>query len=394
MTVFDMVLKLIKSKWRMISIYILIFMGAFIIFYQMSAGSDSTGGFTSTKVEIAVVDEDHSELSQYLYERLETKHTIIDVGERQEDLSDAMYSGQIAYAIVIPEGFEASFLNKQTIPLQTQQVLNSSSYYLVESMIHTYLQKMELLYQAQPTASIEELHHQTNEILNQNVEVAMDSDETISKQAIALDMHFNYLSYIFIALTILIGGLILMQLYQPEVRKRQLISPVSNLSFNLQLWLAGTLCVLAFWAIFMIEVQLTIGGAFTQKGLFYAINALLFAFVAMGITLLIGAIIAGGRQGEEVLEGCANVLGLGFSFLGGAFVPQYLLSDQVKIIGSFTPTFWYVKTNDTLLNIQNITPDVLQDIVVNYGVLLLFIIVSFLLAMFILKMKASSEDLA
>lgn len=393
MTVFNMVLKLIKSQLRVIFVYLFIFMSVFIIFNQMNAGSDSVG-FTSTKIKIAVVDEDRSNLSQHLYELLESKHTIIDVGERQEDLNDAMYFGQIAYAIVIPEGFEASFLNQQTIPLQTQEVLNSSSYYLVESLISTYLQKMELLYRAQPTASIEELHQETNEILHQNVEVVMDSENIISQEAVALDLHFNYLSYIFIALIILIGGMVMMQLYQPEVRKRQLVSPVSNVSFNLQLWLAGILCVLAFWAIFMVEVQLTVGGLLTQKGLFYAINALLFAFVAMGITLLIGAIIAGKRHGEEVLDGCANVLGLGFSFLGGAFVPQYLLSDQVKIIGSFTPTFWYVKTNDALLNAQSLTPALFQDILVNYGVLVLFIIVSFLLALFILKTKASSEDLS
>ena len=42
------------------------------------------------------------------------------------------------------------------------------------------------------------------------------------------------------------------------------------------------------------------------------------------------------------------LLGLSFSFLGGAFVPQQLLSAPLQFIASFTPTYWFVRVSDQL----------------------------------------------
>lgn len=395
MTVFKMFLKLINAKRKMLLLYIVIFVGMFVASYQLMGpqmGRSET--YENTKVNLAIVDEDDSELSHHLRSYLAQTHTIKDVGTDLKDIKDAMYFADISYAITIPKGFEEAFLAGEALPLQTQKKPDSTSGFMVESSVSTYLQKFQLYHQMNPEASLQAIHEDVNELLHTSANIIMDSNETVSGQAVAMDMHFNFLSYIFLALTIMTGGLIMLQLYHPEVRKRQLVSPVSMLSFNIQLWLAGVLCVVVFWAIFIVEIQVSIGGIFTTRGLLYALNSLLFAFVAMGITLLIGAMIAGRRHGEEIISGCSNVLGLGCSFLGGAFVPQFLLSDQVQLIGSFTPTFWYVKTNDALLNIQEFTFSSLRGVFTNFGVLCLFIFVTFLLALVILKMKASSEDLS
>ena len=48
--------------------------------------------------------------------------------------------------------------------------------------------------------------------------------------------------------------------------------------------------------------------------------------------------------------GIANVIGLSFCFLGGAFVPMEVLGEGTKMIGRFLPTFWH---SEAVLNIKN-----------------------------------------
>lgn len=395
MTVFDMFLKLVKSRRKMILCYIILFVGMFLAFYQMSAfDMGNEASFQSTMIPITVIDQDQSEISEQLTEYLSESCEIKEVGTTEEDIRDAMYFAEISYAITIPEGFAQSMLAGTPLPLQSQKKPDSTSGYMVEARVNAYLQKFQILQKNNPELTTDELHETVMRIVATKADVSLGDHRNVTTEASAMSIHFNYLSYIFLALTILVGGMIMMQIYHGEIRKRQLVSPVSNLSFNLQIWLASILCVLVFWAIFMVEIQIIIGDLFTVKGFFYAINALLFIFVAMGITLLVGSIISGRRHGGEVIDGCANVFGLGFSFLGGAFVPQYLLSDSVKLIGSFTPTFWYVKTNDALMTMNDFSFDAMKGIYTNYGILLLFIVVTFLLALYIMKMKSSSEDLS
>ena len=46
-------------------------------------------------------------------------------------------------------------------------------------------------------------------------------------------------------------------------------------------------------------------------------------------------------------------VGLGMSFLGGVFVPQNMLSDQILAVSRFLPTYWYTRINNMLAGFSN-----------------------------------------
>lgn len=46
---------------------------------------------------------------------------------------------------------------------------------------------------------------------------------------------------------------------------------------------------------------------------------------------------------DAAVNGMANVLSLGFCFLGGIFVPLELLTGAIRKIGQFFPTYWYAQ---------------------------------------------------
>lgn len=52
------------------------------------------------------------------------------------------------------------------------------------------------------------------------------------------------------------------------------------------------------------------------------------------------------------------MIALGMSFLCGVFVPQNMLGEQVLSASKFLPAYWYVKANDMLGGMYNLSWDV------------------------------------
>jgi len=90
---------------------------------------------------------------------------------------------------------------------------------------------------------------------------------------------------------------------------------------------------------------------------------------------------------KNSIDPIGNCLSLGLSFLGGSFVPQALLSDQLKTIGVFNPIFWYIKVNNAIGNLTSITRYTLEPII--YGVLvqLAFAVAFLAIALVIIKQR-------
>lgn len=67
---------------------------------------------------MAVIDRDHSALSEGLKAYLGQSQELVELEDKKEVLQEELYYGNIEYVLVIPEGFEAAF---------TEQTMNDSA---------------------------------------------------------------------------------------------------------------------------------------------------------------------------------------------------------------------------------------------------------------------------
>lgn len=78
------------------------------------------------------------------------------------------------------------------------------------------------------------------------------------------------------------------------------------------------------------------------------VNVFLMLLIAMAMAYLAAQLV----KKEEALSIVSNTFGLGFSFLGGVFVPMEIFSDTLLVVSKFTPTYWYVFANDAISELQ------------------------------------------
>lgn len=395
MPVFKMYMMMWKSKLLMICVYTIIFLTIFILFtnYYKNSSTD-VDAFSSTKVNIAIHDHDQSTLSKALHTYLVERNHEVLLEEQDEAIKDALFYQKITYYIDIPKGYASSFMANEKPLLTTQQLPNDASAYQVAEQINTFLSNYETYHQRNPMMDSEQLIQQVNTTLSQTTEVRVLNSKDVDSGIIARALFFNYISYIFFAIIMMSCSLILIRVFHKEIRKRQLVAPISNVSFNLQLAAGSLIGIAAIWMIFMAAIQVISGNLWSNGGVYYMINSLVFISVCLSIAFLCANILAGSSHAEEALNGITTFAGLGMCFLGGIFIPQSLLSDTIKMVGSFIPTFWYAKANELLVNIHTYSFADMQEVYFCYGIQLLFALVFFTLALFIAKTKASAHDIS
>lgn len=394
MPVFKMYFKLIKTKYKMILAYTISFLVVFSLFtnYYKSTMSNETG-FQPVKVSVAIHDHDNSTLSKALIAYIDETQNLKEVKESEEAIKDALFYEQIAYYVEIPEHFEQDFLAGKTELLQTMEKPDRAMGFQVKNRMDTYLHDIKVYYEVNPTGSMEDITAKVQHALSQTVTTNMINSQDIDGASLGRGMFFQFLSFIFVTLYIMIGGLILLRVFDQEMRKRTMISPISQTSFNLQLLAAGFLSATACWGVFMVALQIIIGGLFEVSGLYCMFNSFLYMILCMALTFLIANILAGRKHVDEALSGIGTFIGLGMSFLGGVFVPQNLMGEGVHLIGSFLPSFWYVKANNALSIVKSFDFESMKDIYFSFLVEVLFIIVFVVLAVYIGKTKRSANEI-
>ena len=107
---------------------------------------------------------------------------------------------------------------------------------------------------------------------------------------------------------------------------------------------------------------------FSLYGLIYAVNALIFCGMATTITFLISQLVAS----QGAVNGLMNVVALGSSFLCGAFVPAEYLPDAVLGFAHILPSYYYIDTNNRVMNLESFDFASLWPIILNMLIMVAF----------------------
>lgn len=384
--------KLVKSCRKPLMIYFSIFITVFFIYASFLGDSKQTTIFQEVEPDIVWIDHDQSEASNALKSYMNDIAEIKDVGDTKKDHEDALFYGFVSFIVEVPEGFEDNLLAGKDTNIACTSRPDEVNASMLEMKIESYLSTMHIYHESDPTLKVSQLNEKARQSVDTKLDISMRSNEELNISQTLRSGFFNYASYIFMALTMLSVGLIMTTIFKSNLQKRDLVSPISSNKRNFSLFVANILFGSALWAVFMVVIMfLPNSDMWTLQGFFYGLNLYIYGMLCVSVGFLFSCLLSNKAHVGQALNGLTNIVSLGSAFLGGAFVPQSLISESILTISHFIPTYWYVKTNDTLANLNDFNGQQFYDILSYMGIEVLFLIACFMIALLIMRNRKTQE---
>lgn len=384
MQVYKAFFKIIKKNIPELLIYIGIFL--FFAVFLSSSGSDAQNtGFTAAKSNIVFINNDNNtKLTEGLKNYLSKNAYIVDMADDEQQLQDALFFREIEYFIRVPEGFTDRLLDGKDMELQKTTVPDSITGIYIDTMVNKYLNTAKIYINNLDNSSEEQIVNYIEKDLAKETKVRLNNANNQSPNNQNYVFYFNYLAYSLFAVLILGVCAVMLVFNNSNLKRRNLCSPVKIRNINLQLVLGNLSFALVTWFI-MIAASLVIYKEFmfSLNGLLLLLNSFIFTLAALSISFLIANVV----KSRGAMSAAANVVALGSSFISGVFVPQELLGKTVLNIASFTPTYWYIKANNSIANIVNFNMENLMPIISSMLIVLVFAVAILAVALVVIFKK-------
>lgn len=378
MTVFKAFLKVLNKCKVPIIIYtfILVFFSAF----NMQT-SEKSVSFTASKPNILIVNEEKEEgITKSFINYLNKNSNVISIESSEEKIDDALFYRDVSYVIYVPEDFSEEIISGKTPEIKVKTVGDYGAS-LASMMVERYL-KIANVY-SDVAESKEELVHLVDDTLATKVDVKITS-KLDSNSIEKATFYHNFLNYCILAGTIYVICLILSSFKDENIKKRTMVSSMSNKKYNRILLLSNGLFAFILWIFYLLIAFILMGKVMsTMHGLFFIINSFIFTFCALTIAFLIANLVSN----KNAVNGIVNVIALGSSFLCGSFVPASMLPDFVLKIAHVLPSYWYIKTNDLLKEVEVFNMETTRPILTNMFIIICFSIIFIIITNVISKRK-------
>lgn len=378
MIVFKTFLKILDKNKFIVILYSVILLTFGTISIQSKS---SETNFVANKPSILIVNEDKEEgITKSLINYIEKNSDTPKIDNTESARDDALFYTEANYIIYIPENFNKDFIDGKNPEIKIKSGNNYNSSY-ADMILKRYM-SVASIYQKSITDE-KELVSKIDDTSSKNIDVTIVSK--IDANALSKSTHyFNFESYSLLACLIYVICIVLSTFNSDKVKKRTIISSTNYKKNNRILLLSNCLYSVVIWLFYLIVsfIMLDKKIMFSNYGIIYMINSLIFTMSATTIAFLIGNIV----QNKNAISGIVNVVALGSSFLCGAFVPLEFLPNSVITLAHLFPTYYYIKSNEILSTIEVININTLNPIFINIGILLLFIIL-FIILTNIISMK-------
>jgi ABC-2 type transport system permease protein len=363
--------------------YVVIFV--FIALMVVGSGSDPTTDFQETLVNVTLVNEDDdTELVNSLTSYLAKYVTYVDV--KPENYDDALYFREIYMVITIPKNFTNDLLEGKDVNIIKQSIPGNIANVTAERAINKFLNLVRVYKSQLPDSDNKVIMTEVNKVLT--TEVNATRTVALNNDLISAGYFYNFLSYIFIAILISVGGMIILRLRKLEIKRRMAISPYTQTKTNLEILLGNLVFTIGFTVIMIvISVVLYPQGMKTANGIWLMLNALCLGLTCLSFAFCISLL----AKDDEVLSAMSNVVGLGTAFLTGAFVPQEMLSKGILSVAHVFPNYYYIANNNKLVAMQTFNWNNLKGIVLFMIIQLLFAVLFAILSIVITKKQAQKE---
>ena len=144
MQVFNIFFKIAKKHLGQVFIFSGVFL-VLIFIMSISQSKALSGDFSAKKIDITILDEDHSMLSQSIQDYLGSRHNLVTLEKTDtESLTDNLFYQQISYVLTIPKGFEAQFLTDTPLKLSHSIRQDNANGFFVNEQLDSYLDSISL----------------------------------------------------------------------------------------------------------------------------------------------------------------------------------------------------------------------------------------------------------
>jgi ABC-2 type transport system permease protein len=388
MQVYKAFFKVIYKNLSQIMIYVFVFLVLTLIITKTYT-SPVNMNFTETKVKIVFINNDaNSKLVEGLKDHLSKNASIVDIPDDTQRLQDALFFRQVEYIVKVPKGFTEGLLSGKTLSIEKTVVPNSTSEMYMDSIINKYINTMKTYTSNMENLSEEQLLSFVHKDLGQKTEVKINSFAGDISKNEKTSYFFNYLSYTLFSILILGVCAVMIVFNNRDLKRRNICSPLKLRSMNFQMILGNFSYAILAWFLLILTSFILFGSyMITTKGLLLILNSFMFTLAALSISFLIGNVI----KSKNAMSAAANVFALGTSFISGVFVPQELLGKTVLNIASFTPSYWYVKSNNSIANMVNFNTENLTPIFLNMLILIGFAVAVLAVTLVVIKQKRMSN---
>lgn len=378
MQVFKCAMRIIRGNIIFPIIYIvgLSFMGIF-----MAASFDfdmNENGLERYSCNFSVIDRDGSELSDAIASQLAQHGTQVAVEDTPLAIQDAVAKGATDYLLIIPEGYEADFVEAAHADEDAPSMETVFSYYsmegeLVDQSVNGFLGMVRSLAMASPETPMADIIDRAANYSSERAQVAVIEQSTAISKSDRFVFYLQWSTYtLFAGITVCVG-LLVTTLGRVDVRRRNLSSPLSFASYNLQLSAACMAVTLLAWAwTFCLGLVAfpDAAGQIEPGGLaLCALSMLAYCMVPLALGFLLGQVGANGI----VCNATGNIVGMVVSFFGGAWISLDLMTPEIVTLAHLLPGYWYSSACSAAAHAPAIMDSATLELVLSHvGVLLLF----------------------
>jgi ABC-2 type transport system permease protein len=353
MQVFKLFFLIARSKIGIGILYLVIFLA---ICFPMVHSSNQQADFEETRLNIHVDDQDQSEASRLFAEELAKKHGIVKLENNRETIMDALYYQIIDYALVINPGYGNNLANlsEEAAPQSLFATFHLNDSYktaMMDLYLKDYVRNVRL--EIAMGKNLPDAIAGAEAMLSTKVDVEMVSppEDDFRNEGFTdkFATFFRMLCYVLIAVIPNVLAPVMLAMNGEDQKKRIACSRVSTSSYLFQLFAASAVLTVLIWAVFMI------GGMFLYGGIYQGINcwlAVLNSFVFAIVSVMFTIFLCSFRMGNTAIGMISQIVGIGMSFLSGAFIPQSMLNASVLNVAKILPGYWYVRAVDILSGAQ------------------------------------------
>ena len=350
MQVYKLCMKIFKKNMLGTLIYVAVFIFVALLVFQMYTPAQLTD-FSQSKTNMALILEEDTPLTRALEQQLSGIAVFKDIEDETENLQDALFFREVSYILRVPKGFTASFLSGGSPEMEKTILPGSFDTVYADTIINQFMNLARLYRDDAKGMSQEEIFRNVGNDMSNTIKVNTQQKES-NGDLFLIKYHFNYLAYTFIASITMSISTILLVFNNVDIKRRSALAPINAHHITMQFILASLTFTLAIW---IVMVSFTLALDYKELAnintIYFILNSFVFMLSVAGIAFLIGNLV----KGREAVAAVSNIVTLGSSFLCGVFIPQELMGETVLKIASFTPTYWYVRANEKIVDLTQLS---------------------------------------
>jgi ABC-2 type transport system permease protein len=384
MQVFKAYFKIVKKNLPMLIMYLVIFLSV-VIGITASNQTQEMVSFTARKSDLALINEDEdSALTRGLVTYIQQNANLVDVEHDEEALKDALFYEKIDYILKIPEGFSQGFMDGEAVQLEQTKGIDQMAGIQLEMLLNRFLNTASLYAKYGNNLTQAEVIEKTMNDLSLETPVEMKTFDSGLSNADLIAYFFNYASYSTIIILIFGISTFMLVFNKSFIKQRTMCSPLSNKQIVFQRLSGDLVLALGLWLITTICGFLVHGESLlSANGALWILNLLIFSLVCLSVSFFIGSLI----KSKNALSAVANTISLGSSFLCGAFVPQYLLGESVLTVARFIPTYWYIRANNLIAELNTFNSETLGPVLITFAIQIGFLVAIIAVSLVINKQR-------